>query len=73
MAHPFTIGLDLGDRTSRLCILDPAGEVTEEGRIRPPLAHFGFASRRCRPRGSSSRSAPTPPGQAACSPSSATT
>jgi transposase len=27
------VGLDLGDRYSRFCILDPSGEVTEEGRI----------------------------------------
>lgn len=27
------VGLDLGDRYSRFCILDPAGEVVEEGRI----------------------------------------
>jgi len=26
-------GLDLGDRYSRLCILDPDGEVIEEGRF----------------------------------------
>lgn len=55
MAHPFTIGLDLGDRTSRLCILDPAGEVTEEGRIRPPwrasASLRGAAALAGRPRG----------------------
>jgi transposase len=28
-----TIGLDLGDRTSRYCILDEAGEVVSEGHL----------------------------------------
>ena len=28
-----TIGVDLGDRWSRLCVLDLHGEVCEEGRI----------------------------------------
>lgn len=28
-----TIGLDLGDRYSQLCVLDEHGEVCEEGRI----------------------------------------
>jgi transposase len=29
-----TIALDLGDRFTRICLLDPAGEVEEEGRVR---------------------------------------
>ena len=28
-----TIGVDLGDRYSQLCVLDEHGEVCEEGRI----------------------------------------
>ena len=28
-----TIGVDLGDRWSRFCVLDENGEVCEEGRI----------------------------------------
>ena len=28
-----TIGVDLGDKWSRLCVLDELGEVCEEGRI----------------------------------------
>lgn len=35
MTHPaITIGLDVSDRTSRLCVLDADGEVLEESRIR---------------------------------------
>ena len=32
-AAPMTVGLDVGDRYSYLCVLDAAGEVVEEGRI----------------------------------------
>ncbi len=28
-----TIGIDLGDRKSHICVLDAAGEIVEEGRI----------------------------------------
>jgi transposase len=28
-----TVGLDLGDRFCQVCVLDEAGEVTEEGRV----------------------------------------
>src|SRR5680860_1910044 len=28
-----TVGLDLGDRYCQICVLDEAGEVTEEGRV----------------------------------------
>lgn len=35
MTHPaITIGLDVSDRTSRLCVLDADGEVLEESRLR---------------------------------------
>jgi transposase len=30
---PITIGMDLGDRTSRYCVLDGAGEVVKEGSV----------------------------------------
>ena len=40
-----TIGIDLGDRLSRYCILDEAGVVVEEGSFRNQAAsiekHFG--------------------------------
>ncbi len=29
-----TVGLDLGDRYSRICMLDTAGRVVEEGRVK---------------------------------------
>ncbi len=33
------IGIDLGDRESRICVLDTAGKVIEEGRIQTtPIA-----------------------------------
>lgn len=28
-----TIGIDLGDRYSRFCVLDESGEIVEEGRV----------------------------------------
>lgn len=28
-----TVGLDLGDRCCQICVLDEAGEMTEEGRV----------------------------------------
>ena len=31
-----TVGLDLGDRTSRYCVLGEAGEVVSEDQVRPP-------------------------------------
>src|SRR5262245_53966299 len=36
-----TIGLDLGDRTSRYCILNEAGELVSEGPIATTQAGFG--------------------------------
>jgi len=46
-----TIGVDLGDKWSRLCVLDDHGEVCEEGRIattsRAMLKRFGTLTR-CR-------------------------
>jgi transposase len=38
-----TIGLDVGDRFSHYCVLDPDGEVAEEGRVRTTpsaIAHW---------------------------------
>jgi hypothetical protein len=32
-----TIGLDLGDRWSRYCVLDPAGTITKEDRVRTAI------------------------------------
>ena len=37
-----TIGLDLGDRTSRYCVLDEAGEVVSEGQL--PTTKMGLNS-----------------------------
>ena len=37
-----TVGLDLGDRTSRYCVLDEAGEVVSEGQL--PTAKMGLSS-----------------------------
>ena len=46
-----TIGVDLGDKWSRFCVLDDQGEVCEEGRIattsRAMLKRFGTLTR-CR-------------------------
>ena len=33
-----TVGIDLGDRFSRYCVVDQAGEVVEEGKIASPAA-----------------------------------
>jgi transposase len=45
-----TIGIDLGDKVSRYCVLDPAGEVVEEGNFRNQVssieAHFAGEPRR---------------------------
>jgi transposase len=37
-----TVGLDLGDRTSRYCVLDEAGEVVSEGQL--PTTQAGLSS-----------------------------
>ncbi len=36
-----TIGIDLGDRFSHFCVLDGAGEVSEEGRVKTTKRAFG--------------------------------
>lgn len=33
-----TVGIDLGDKLSRYCVLDAAGEVVEEGSFRNQLS-----------------------------------
>lgn len=40
-----TVGLDVGDRYTHLCVLDAAGEIVEEGRVRttPAAIHQRFA------------------------------
>ena len=47
---PETIGIDLGDKVSRYAIVDPAGEVIEEGSFRNQVSsiekHFGDRPRR---------------------------
>jgi hypothetical protein len=48
---PLTIGIDLGDKTSRYCVLDGNGEVTKEGSVptskKGMLTLFGTLAR-CR-------------------------
>ena len=34
MNKGITVGLDLGDRYSHICVLDNQGEILEEGRVR---------------------------------------
>ena len=45
-----TIGIDLGDKVSRYCIVDPSGDVVEEGSFRNQASsvekHFGGGPRR---------------------------
>jgi len=45
-----TIGIDLGDKVSRYCIVDPHGDVVEEGSFRNQASsietHFGADPRR---------------------------
>jgi transposase len=44
----FTIGLDLGDRRHRFCVLDAAGGIVEEGSVANERAALGELSRRYR-------------------------
>ena len=41
-----TIGLDLGDRKHRFCVLDGAGEIMEEGSVGNDRVALGGLSRR---------------------------
>jgi hypothetical protein len=43
-----TIGLDLGDRNSWYCVLDEAGKVELEQRVRTSAKHCRKSSARCR-------------------------
>lgn len=48
---PLTIGMDLGDRTSRYCVLDGTGEVVKEGSVattRPAMKALFGAMKKCR-------------------------
>jgi transposase len=48
---PITIGLDLGDKTSRYCVLDSQGEVQSEGSVgttRKAMAQKFCGMKRCR-------------------------
>jgi hypothetical protein len=47
----FTIGLDLGDRSHYVCVLDAAGEIIHEG---PLLNERGLLARRNSPKSPSS-------------------
>ena len=60
---PVTVGLDLGDRHTQVCVLDQAGELIEEARVatRPQALRHRFSG--LTPlRVSCSRPAPTLPG-----------
>ena len=39
-----TIGMDLGDKTSRFCVIDSAGEVVTEGGVALPGKQFRKSS-----------------------------
>ncbi len=60
----WTIGLDLGDRQSQLCVVDAAGTVVEERAVAttPEALQRGFATRGAARRGWSWRWARTRPG-----------
>jgi transposase len=48
---PITIGMDLGDKTSRYCVLDEQGKIVQEGSVgttKKALAQKFGALRRCR-------------------------
>src|SRR5713226_7978003 len=50
-AGPITIGMDLGDKTSRYCVLGEQGEIVQEGSVgttKKALAQVFGAMRRCR-------------------------
>src|ERR1700737_4756440 len=50
-AGPITIGMDLGDKTSRYCVLDEQGRIVQEGSVgttKKALAQKFGALRRCR-------------------------
>jgi transposase len=50
-AGPITIGMDLGDKTSRYCVLGEQGEIVQEGSVgttKKALAQKFGALRRCR-------------------------
>ena len=49
--HSITIGMDLGDKISRYCLLNAAGEVVKEGKLattRSAMAQTFGAMKRCR-------------------------
>ena len=48
---PITVGMDIGDRTSRYCILDGNGEVVSEGSAgttKPAMTQLYGQLRKCR-------------------------
>ena len=46
--RPITVGIDLGDRFSRYCVVSEEGEVMEEGRIPTTAAALSRTSLRKR-------------------------
>ena len=62
-----TIGLDLGDRNSWYCVLDEAGQIQLEQRVRTMRKRCAKSSARCRTAGSHWKSGRIRPGSVACS------
>ena len=54
-AGPITIGVDLGGKASRQCLLNDRGEVVQEASAATPRKGLGKCSRRCCAAGSRSR------------------
>jgi transposase len=44
-----TVGIDLGDRKSHICVLDEAGQIIEEGTVATTAAGFRKRFERCEP------------------------
>ena len=44
-----TIGIDLGDRKSHICVLDEAGQILEEGTVATTAAGLRKRFERCEP------------------------
>ena len=62
-----TIGVDLGDRNSWYCVLDEAGHIQVEQRVRTTAQALGEVFGACRAVASHWKSGRIRPGSAACS------
>ncbi len=65
-AQKLTIGLDLGDRNSWYCVLDEAGQIRLEQRVRTNAKRCAKCSVPCRAVGSHWKSGRIHPGSVAC-------